>query len=91
MSSERPVLASFDLDSELSSIVQDSDCGIIVPPDSKKELMDAILRMYSDRFSFVEKEKKGRRYILNNLTKSYGTKKYIDIVNEVLIKNSQVI
>jgi len=89
LSAERPVLASFDVESELGSIIKSSDCGIIVPPDSKRALMDAILRIYNDKFLFMEKGKKGRQYILNNLTRSYGTKQYIRVINEVLRKTGR--
>ena len=55
MSAERFVLASFDMKSELNSIILEADCGICVPPDDKEAFKNAIVELYNNRAMLVEK------------------------------------
>ena len=87
MSAERFVLASFDMKSELSSIILEADCGICVPPDDKEAFKNAIVELYNNRAMLVEKGRNGRRYILKNLTREKGTSKYIETIKKVFDNN----
>lgn len=84
MSAERPVLASYDLASELCSIISEAKCGVCVPPNDKEELKKAILSMYASRSSLVKMGRNGREYALKKLSKATGTAKFIDVINRVL-------
>ena len=81
MSAERPILASFDIDSELSSIVKQANCGLCVQADEKGALIDAILHLFENRYEARLMGRNGRKYILNNLTRAAGTSKYINLLN----------
>lgn len=83
MSAERPVLASFDEDSELCRIITETGCGICVPPDNAVALKDAILQLYEDREANIAMGKNGRQYILQHLTKETGTQKYINVLENM--------
>ena len=48
MAAQKPVLCSFDEDSELSRIVKKINCGIVVPAGNKEELMNAIIHLKKD-------------------------------------------
>lgn len=87
MSAEGFVLASFDMKSELSSIILEADCGICVPPDDKEAFKNAIVELYNNRAMLVEKGRNGRRYILKNLTREKGTSKYIETIKKVFDNN----
>lgn len=87
MSAERFVLASFDMKSELNSIILEADCGICVPPDDKEAFKNAIVELYNNRAMLVEKGRNGRRYILKNLTREKGTSKYIETIKKVFDNN----
>ena len=84
MSAERPVLASFDLDSELSSIITNADCGVCVQAGSKNALRNAILDMVTNIADLERRGANGRKYILANLTREAGTAEYIEVIKSVL-------
>lgn len=86
MSAGRPILASFDADSELCSIIRENNCGVCVDADHKAELKQAIILMAEKDSG--EQGKNGRCYIINNLTREIGTKKYISVINIVVDKRS---
>lgn len=79
MSASRPVLANFD-ENELRDIISDNRCGIFTKAGDKEAFIDAILTLYNNRELCVEYGHNGRDYILNNLTRSVGTKKYVDVI-----------
>ncbi|MHC1719601.1 MAG: glycosyltransferase family 4 protein [Clostridiaceae bacterium] len=83
MSAERPILASFDIDSQLSSIIRESDCGICVQAGQKEKLKQAILNMYNNKTEAVNKGLNGRMFILQNLTREIGTLKYNNIIKSI--------
>ena len=80
MSAGRPVLASFDEDSELCRIITETGCGICIPPDDAAALTTAIKDMYNNRAGLAAMGKQGRDYILRHLTKKIGTQQYVDVL-----------
>jgi glycosyltransferase involved in cell wall biosynthesis len=89
MSAERPVLASFDENSELQRIIENNKVGIFVKADDEEGLINAILQLYTDRNLCTELGKNGRKFILNNLTRQKGTAKYIQVFENILNINKQ--
>ncbi len=81
MSAERPILASFDIDSELSSIIKQAKCGLCVQAEEKGALVKAILQIYENSSEARLMGQKGRKYILDNLTREAGTAKYINLLD----------
>ncbi|MDP3443879.1 MAG: glycosyltransferase family 4 protein [Ignavibacteria bacterium] len=86
MSAEKPIIASFDIDSELSQIIRMAKCGICVPADDPMTLKNAIINMFIQRDHLQETGKNGRKYILGNLTRAIGTSKYIELINRTARK-----
>lgn len=86
MSAERPVLASFDENSELQRIIENYKVGIFVKADDEEGLINSILQLYKDRNLCTELGKNGREFILKNLTKEKGTEKYIHAFENILNK-----
>lgn len=72
MSAARPVLASFDRDSELREIIENADCGRYVAAEDKVGLQDAVLWMYQSRDCLERYGKNGREFVLRNLTRWVG-------------------
>lgn len=87
MSAARPVLASFDIDSELCNIINRAHCGLCVPADNKEALKTAILELYNNRVRSKEIGENGRRYILDNLTREKGTSRIREIITETINRN----
>ncbi len=87
MAAERPVLTSFDLNSELVSIITENDCGISVKPNSCDDLIRAI---YSLKNGGGVSGINGRKYIDKYLSREVGTKKYIDVIKSVVEKCQKI-
>lgn len=79
MSASRPVLANFD-ENELKAIIEKNNCGIFTKAGDKEVFTDAILKLYNDRELCREMGKNGRQFVMDNLTKAVGTKKYVDVI-----------
>ena len=79
MSASRPVLANFD-ENELKSIVEDNNCGIFTKAGDKVAFTDAILKLYNNKDLCKEYGRNGRKFIMENLTKSVGTQKYVNVI-----------
>lgn len=83
MSASRPVLANFD-ENELKDIVAKNKCGIFTKAGDKEAFKEAILKLYSDKELCKEYGKNGRQFVMDNLTREVGTKKYVDVIKSVV-------
>jgi len=82
MSAERPVLASFDTDSELHEILEKNECGVCVAPDDKDKLKEAILQMASADLG--QAGRNGRKFVLENVSKEKCVNKYIRVFKDIV-------
>jgi glycosyltransferase involved in cell wall biosynthesis len=85
MSCGRPVVASFD-EGELKEILENNNCGVFSHAGNVKEFVAAIRQMATNREQCEEMGKNARQFILDNLTKEVGAKKYVDIIKSVVKK-----
>lgn len=83
MSCGRPVLANFD-EGELKNILERNGCGIFTPAGDLQSFTQAILDMAADTRRCVAMGNAGRKFILENLTREVGTRKYVDVVRSVV-------
>lgn len=83
MAVSRPIIASYDLSSELSYIIKEYNCGVCVQPEKPNLLADAILKLYSERENCVEMGRRGREYLIANMTKKICTKRIVDIISQI--------
>lgn len=83
MSASRPVLANFD-ENELKNIIENNKCGIFTKAGDKQAFIDAILKLYNNRGLCKEYGQNGREFVMKNLTKEVGTKKYVDVIKSVV-------
>lgn len=88
MSAARPVIASFDLNSELCTIINKANAGLFSDAEDKKGLKENILKLYYDRQKAVSLGQNGRMYIKNNLTRKTATKQYFDVLSEIAQKGT---
>jgi glycosyltransferase involved in cell wall biosynthesis len=82
MSASRPVLANFD-ENELKTIIADHHCGIFTKAGDKESFKAAILELYHHPELCREYGKNGRQFVMDNLTKEVGTRKYVEVVKAV--------
>ena len=83
MSASRPVLANFD-PNELKTIIENNHCGIFTPAGDKDAFKNAILKLYENPEMCREYGKNGREFILKNLTKEVGTRKYVEVIKSAI-------
>ncbi len=85
MSCGRPVVASFD-EGELKEILENNNCGVFSHAGNVKEFVAAIKQLATNKEKCEEMGKNARQFILDNLTKEVGAKKYVEIIKSVVMK-----
>lgn len=83
MSCGRPVVASFD-EGELKEILENNNCGVFSHAGNVEEFVSAIKQLATNKDKCEEMGKNARQFILNNLTKEVGSKKYVEIIKSVV-------
>ena len=98
MSCGRPVIASFD-EGELKDILEGNvndnandnhndkpkPCGVFSHAGNVQEFVDAIKQLAANKERCEEMGKNARQFILDNLTKEVGTKKYVEIIKRIAL------
>lgn len=82
LSCGRPVLANFD-EGELQMILTKNELGIFTKAGDLNGFVEAIRNLASEPAKCVEMGARGRQFIIDNLTKSAGTRKYSDVLRSV--------
>jgi glycosyltransferase involved in cell wall biosynthesis len=91
MACNTPIIASFDTDSELSTIIREAGAGVCVEPGNDEQLANAILSHY-ERFGPGKKQcVNSREYVLKNASKDVCVQKYIEVFENMTEKSLQKI
>lgn len=80
MAAGKAVLASIDKSSEVWDLVERVGCGLCVPPDDPRALVEAIERLSSDREGTAAMGARGRRYVVANHDRSSFGNKYDELL-----------
>lgn len=83
MSCGRPVVASFD-EGELKETIENNNCGLFTHAGNVQEFVEALKELKNNAQECDEMGQNARRYIMENLTKSVGTQKFVRIITEVV-------
>lgn len=83
MACNTPIVASFDVGSELDLILTSANAGICIDPEDPKKLSEIILKYKEDRRQSMNK---GREYVIRHASKEACVGKYIDILERELKK-----
>jgi len=84
MSAKRPIIASFDEDSELFRLVKEEKLGLTAKADDKEELKNAIRQLYSNREEATFMGETARKYVEENLNKEKCVGAYIDLIKSLV-------
>ena len=84
LAAERPILASFDEDSALAQLIREENCGIVANAGELDSLTGAIRHLYEDKELAIALGKRGRTYMVENLSKEKCTGMYVDTVKSVV-------
>lgn len=83
MSTGTAVIANFDKDTELQSIIEDNKLGIFTNAGDIVALENAIVKLYKDKELCKNMGNNGRQYILDNLSRKSQTSKYINVLKSI--------
>ncbi len=84
MAAERPILASFDLSSDLSKLVNENGFGIAVEAGNIDALVEAIETLYQSAELRNSMGKKGKEYLKTYLDKDKCVSAYLDAIKSVV-------
>ena len=82
LSCGRPVLANFD-EGELQMILTKNELGVFTKAGDLEGFVEAIRQLASEPKKCAEMGARGRQFILDNLTKDVGTRKYAEVLRSV--------
>ena len=86
MSCGRPVIASFD-EGELKDILEKNDCGVFSHAENGSEFVAAIRLLKDNPERCAQMGANARKFILENLTKEVGTRKYVEVIKQFEVKS----
>lgn len=86
LAAERPILASFDKDSELCKLIDKVECGVTAQAGSIEELKDNIIKLYCNKKNANTMGKKGREYIRTELNKDKCVEMYVDTIRRTILE-----
>ena len=79
MSCGRPVVANFD-EGDLKDILEKNQCGVFSHSGNVQEFVEAINTLKNNKVLCEDMGKNARQFILDNLAKEVGTKKYVEVI-----------
>ena len=84
MAAERPILASFDEDSELCKLIKKVDCGVVADAKSKEALVFAIEELRTNDDKRRRAGLQGKKYLVENLDKNKCVAEYVNTIMNVM-------
>lgn len=79
----RPVLVSADADSETARLVQEVDCGVVVPP-GRPELVASVIRdAYDGRLDLDGMGARGREYVVTEADRDVAVGRYRSLLKSL--------
>jgi glycosyltransferase involved in cell wall biosynthesis len=85
MSSGTAVLASFDEGTDMQRIIENNKVGLFTKAGDLNVFTEALLKLYNNKKECMEMGKRGRSFILNNLTREVGTCKYVEVIKRIFV------
>ena len=84
MAANRPILASFDEESELCKLIKKVGCGVVSAANSKEQFINAIRRLRDNYVERVQMGEAGRKYLTKYLDKDTCVGKYVEVIEEAV-------
>ncbi len=89
MAAARPVLAAVDADSEIAWLVQETKCGVRIPPDDPQALVEAIMQFYREPDRGRVYGENGRRYVVEHYARDRIAMQYHQLITAVVALERQ--
>lgn len=81
----KPVIASFDINSELANLVKSLKCGLVCSAGNKAELKQAILRLYNNEEDKNRMGVTARDVVVSQFDRNICVEKYIEVLKGMKI------
>lgn len=81
-----PIIASFDIPSEMARTIEEVECGFCTRAGDEKELSERIMRVYEDCQLKESLGQKARKYAEENVSKTKAVAKYLESIEKVFDK-----
>ena len=88
MASGRAILASVPANSEVKTLVDDSGCGVWVPPDTPEVMAELIVEMSRSPAILDVMGQRGREYAMQHCSRSAATSAYHRLLHETVASSS---
>lgn len=85
MFSSKPIIGSLDVESDTAKAINNSGCGLVVPPEDETEFIEAL--NIALKWSSHERERKGKlgfEYAMQHFSKKNNLSKLVSIINRLL-------
>ena len=79
----RPVIVAADAESETAQIVEQVDCGIVVPPGRPELLARAIRDAHDGKYDLEAMGARGREWVEREADRSVAVRRYRDLLLEL--------
>ena len=88
MAASTPILASFDLDSQLADIITKVQCGFVASAGSLEAFVNAIKEIYCKKEDLYRVGELGKNYVTKTLNKDFCCQKYVDIIKQACFEKN---
>lgn len=82
-----PIIASYDLDSELASMANSNGFGISINPENAKEMADSILKLRNNKQLLQEMSSTAKTFVESHASKKKAMERYLQVINSVISSN----
>lgn len=84
MAASQPVLASFDLNSELSKIINKSNCGKCIKPGEEELFKKALIKLMNDNNLINSLSYASRSYVSRYYSKEICVNQYVSVIKSII-------
>lgn len=81
-----PIIASFDMPSEMERTIEEAECGFCIRAGDENELAEKIIRVFGDSHLKKCLGQNARRYAEKNVSKAEAVEKYIKSIERLVDK-----
>ncbi len=85
-----PIIASLDEGSDAWEIINESNCGVTIPPEEPERLKDAVLHFYNSRELIPKLGESGREFVLKHYSRRMIVNCYEELFQSLLNKHIPV-
>jgi hypothetical protein len=78
------VIAAADADSETARLVNEVECGVVVPPDRPDLIAAAIRDAHDGRYDLDEQGRRGREYVEREADRPVALARYRTLVDSLV-------